>query len=148
MDLDHYSRKVGEMRVKREQNKVRGKPESTREEERFNRNEAKLSDAQIEYDVWCEGVVDAITQSVDNGWQDMVPLLKFLLQFENHYFKRLVDTRDDIAAVAQRMPGFEQGDILSLQERLSKLKDLEDNPELAKEQRRREKLEKDAQARR
>ena len=121
MDLDHYQRKVGEMRVKRETQKLRGKQESAKETERFQRNEQKLAEAQGDYDAWCNGVLSSISKVVDEGWQDMVPLTKVLLQFESAYFKSLVDTRDEIIAVAHRLPAFEPGSVQPLTERLSHL---------------------------
>ena len=90
------------MKVKRDVQKARGKTEPQKDAERFFRNEKKLSDAQREYDTWCGTILQTIEDIIKYSWQDMVPITKHLLQFEHHYFKRVVETRDRLEDVRER----------------------------------------------
>ena len=66
-ELDHYNRKMDELKNKKE----KAKKETNSSQQKFMRNEQKQQVAQAAYDGEVDKFVGVVSEIVDEGWKDL-----------------------------------------------------------------------------
>lgn len=83
VDLDHYQKKVEDMRKSANSTLSKGKSVKEDTVSKLNRNEIKLVNSKKEYDRFVADLCALIEEVTERGWKDLHPLLVKVCQFDS-----------------------------------------------------------------
>jgi hypothetical protein len=81
-DLDHYQKKVEELRVQANKILVKGKMVDEKTAEKLKRNEEKLTQAKEVYHKSSRDMCILLEETTDRAWKDLHPVLVKMAQFD------------------------------------------------------------------
>jgi len=84
-ELNHYSKKMESLLAEEERMKERGRPLKPKQEEKLERNEGKLKEAQQTHDASGESLLMLMDEVLLRAYRDAYPLLKKSVVFESEY---------------------------------------------------------------
>jgi len=82
LDLDHYQRKVEELKLQVNKLLSKGKMPDEKTKDKLKRNEEKLSNAKQIHDKASQDMCMLLEETVDHGWKDLHPILIKMAQFD------------------------------------------------------------------
>jgi len=84
-ELNHYSKKMESLLAEEERMKERGRPLKPKQEEKLERNQGKLKEAQETHDALGESLLMLMDEVILRAYRDAYPLLKKSVVFEGEY---------------------------------------------------------------
>ncbi|KAL7534305.1 hypothetical protein ACHAXR_009194, partial [Thalassiosira sp. AJA248-18] len=83
--LNHYNKKVEAMIQEEEKLREKNKPMKPKQQEKFERNQQKLTGARETHDCAGESLIMLMDEVILRSWRDAFPLLKKSISFEVEY---------------------------------------------------------------
>ena len=84
-ELNHYSKKMESLLAEEERMKERGRPLKPKQEEKLERNQGKLKEAQHTHDTLGESLLMLMDEVILRAYRDAYPLLNKSVVFESEY---------------------------------------------------------------